>query len=297
MADSKATRTGQGGADSGLLYVVATPVGNPGDITIRALEVLGEVDLVACEDTRRTGAMLALHGLRKPLVSYFEHNEQRRIPELVRRLQDGASVALVTDAATPGITDPGFRLVRAAHQAGVHVTAVPGASALLAALSIAGLPTDRFVFEGFLPPRDGARRRALEALKSETRTMVFFEAARRLLQTLLAMADVMGREREAAVVREVTKLHEETVRATLGELREHFERKEALGEVSIVVQGAAAGGDKSPTGEGPAVTVDPLVEAGLSLKQASVVIAKLTGLSRREVYNEALKARRPDSGD
>ncbi len=283
------------GGGEGVLFVVATPIGNPGDITLRALEVLGDADLVACEDTRRTGLLLASHGIRKPLVSYFEHNEEKRIPELIERLHSGAKVALATDAGTPGISDPGFRLVRAAHEAGIRVTAVPGASALLAALSVAGIPTDRFTFEGFLPTRETARRRALEALRSETRTMVFFEAARRLAETLAAMADVLGAGREAAVVREATKIHEETVRAPLGELAGIFARREALGEVTIVVEGAPSKGAVPERAEHGAVSVDALLDAGLSLKQASAVVAKLTGRSRREVYNEALSARR--SGD
>lgn len=281
----------------GALYVVATPIGNPGDITLRALEVLGDVDLVACEDTRRTGLLLASHGIKKPLVSYFEHNEEKRIPELIERMRSGAKVALLTDAGTPAISDPGFRLVCAAHQAGLRVTAVPGASALLAALSVAGIPTDRFAFEGFLPPRESARRRTLEALRSESRTMVFFEAARRLVETLATMADVLGTGREAAVVREATKAHEETVRATLGELARIFAARQALGEVTMVVEGATAEPTAAGVGERPAVTIDVLMDAGLSLKQASAVVAKISGRSRREIYNEALKVRRGEDDE
>ncbi len=281
-------------AGEGMLYVVATPIGNPGDITPHALEVLAGADIVACEDTRRSGLLLASHGIKRPLVSYYEHNEEKRIPELIERLRAGAKIALVTDAGTPGISDPGFRLVRAAHREGVRVAAVPGASALLAALSVAGIPTDRFSFEGFLPTRESARRHALEALRSETRTMVFFEAARRLAETLAAMAAVFGDGREAAVVREATKIHEETIRATLGELAGIFARREALGEVTIVVEGAAAKAGAAEAGEHPAITIDLLMETGLSLKQASAIVAKITGRSRREVYNEALKTRRGD---
>ena len=164
----------------GILYVVAMPIGNPGDITVRALEVLREADAIACEDTRRTGAMLAAHQIRKPLISHFEHNEERRVPELIERMVAGERIALVTDAGTPAISDPGYRLVRAAHEAGIRVTAVPGASAAIAALSISGIATNRFTFEGFLPSRDSARRKALEALRTESRTMIFYEAARRL---------------------------------------------------------------------------------------------------------------------
>jgi len=275
----------------GVLYIVAMPIGNPGDITIRALEVLRDVDLIACEDTRRTAAMLAAHQIRKPLISHFEHNEERRVPELIERMRAGERVALVTDAGTPAISDPGYRLVSAAHAAGIRVTAVPGASAAIAALSISGIATNRFTFEGFLPSRDSARRKALEALRSQSRTMIFYEAARRLGETLAEMAEVFGNERSATVVREITKTYEETIRGSLAQLAERFGRDQALGEIVIIVEGAPEkdGNVSSPAGT---LTVEDLIEAGLSLKQASVLIAKLTGASRRDVYQEALKHRR-----
>jgi 16S rRNA (cytidine1402-2'-O)-methyltransferase len=280
-------------APRGVLYVVATPIGNPADITLRAIEVLREADLVACEDTRRTGLLLAAHRIRKPLLSYFEHNEERRVPELIARLCAGESVALVTDAGTPCISDPGFRLVRAAHRAGLGVTVVPGPCAAVAALSAAGIPTDRFTFEGFLPSRAAARKRAIEDLRGERRTMVFFEAGRRLRQTLSEMAALFGAEREAAVVREITKTHEETIRASLGEIVERFTLGEPLGEVTIVVEGAREGMRASGEGESAESMLDAMIEAGVGLKQASAVVAKLKGLSRREVYNQALKSHRP----
>ncbi len=199
---------------------------------------------------------------------------------------------MVTDAGTPAISDPGYRLVRAAHEAGVTVQSVPGPSAAIAALSIAGLPTDRFVFEGFLPTREGQLHKRLEALAREPRTIVFYEAARRLADTLGAMAAAFGEDREAAVVREATKVHEETVRGTLGQLADRFRNSEVLGEITIVVGGAKEEGPAS----GSAATVDSLMKEGLSLKQASSIVAKLTGRSRREVYQEAL-ARRAQSGD
>lgn len=278
---------------SGRLYVVATPIGNPGDISARAIHTLRDADLIACEDTRRTGRMLASLGIRTPTISYFEHNEERRTPEIVARLVAGAKIALVTDAGTPAISDPGFRLVRAALEAGVIVAAVPGASAAIAALSIAGLPTNRFTFEGFLPPRDSARRKALEALRAEPRTIVFYEAARRLPATLEEMAVVFGPARNAAIVREITKTHEETLRGSVAELARRFRTAPALGEVTIVVEGAPAA-LASAAADGPAVSVELLREAGLSLKQASTVIARLTGRSRREVYQDALKSRPDD---
>jgi len=275
----------------GILYVVATPIGNPDDITLRALEVLRDVDLIACEDTRRAGTMLAAHQIKRPLISHFEHNEGRRVPELIDRMRAGERVALVTDAGTPAISDPGYRLVRAAHDAGIRVTAVPGASAAIAALSISGIASNRFTFEGFLPPRDAARRNALEALSSEPRTMIFYEAARRLADTLADMAHAFGEDRAAAVVREITKTYEETIRGSLAELADRFRRTDALGEIVMIVEGAP----EKHAGASPSslnLTVDDLIEAGLSLKQATALIAKLTGASRRELYQEALKRRR-----
>jgi 16S rRNA (cytidine1402-2'-O)-methyltransferase len=280
---------------NGILYVVATPIGNPDDVTARAIRVLGDADLIACEDTRRTGRLLAAHSIRTPVVSYFEHNEERRTPELLERLKRGAKIALVTDAGTPAISDPGYRLVRAAHEAGVRVVAVPGPSAVVAALSIAGLPTDRFVFEGFLPNRTNARRAALKRMAREERTIVFFEAARRLEETLDDMAVEFGADRMAAIAREITKTFEETVRGTLGELAQTFKTREALGEVTIVVEGARKSNETAVESQGvtdPPITVDALRDVGLSLKQASAVVAKLRGLSRREVYQNAIHGRR-----
>ena len=291
-------QTGAGG----ILYVVATPIGNPADISARAIRTLEEVSLIACEDTRRTGQMLARHQIHTPTISHFEHNEERRVPELIERLKAGEKIALVTDAGTPAISDPGFRLVRAAWEAKVRVMAVPGASAAMAALSIAGIPTDRFTFEGFIPARGAARRSALEELRREPRTMVFYEAARRLADTLAEMAKAFGESRDAAVVSEITKTYEATVRGTLAELERRFRATPALGEITIIVAGAP---QKLKTGGADAgsVTVDVgealevLREAGLGLKQASAVIARLTGMGRREVYQNALKPRSDDSSD
>jgi len=282
-----------GGAvnSKGILFVVATPIGNPADLTPRALQILRDVDLIACEDTRRTGQLLSAHGIRKPMVSHYEHNEQQRVPDLIARMKEGARIALVTDAGTPAISDPGYRLVRAAHDAGIEVKAIPGPSAAIAALSIAGLPTDRFVFEGFLPTRETGMRKYLEKLAHEPRTIVFYEAARRLPDTLTAMASALGDGREAAVVREVTKTHEETVRGPLAELADRFRKTPALGEVTIVVAGAAGQGDETAI---PSITVETFLDEGIGLKQASAIVAKLTGRPRREIYQEALKKRPAD---
>ncbi len=277
-----------------MLFVVGMPIGNPRDVTARALDVLAQADLIACEDTRRTGRVLVAHSIRTPTLSFFEHNEQRRTPAIIERLRDGAKVALVTDAGTPAISDPGYRLVRAAHEAGIRVAAIPGASAAIAALSIAGLPTDRFVFEGFLPTKIVARRGALERLAHEERTMVFFEAARRLVSTLDDMAVAFGRERVAVMVREISKTYEETVRGTIAELTDRFTRQPPLGEVTLVVAGAAgdSGGESVGTFDDKR-TVEVLCEAGLGLKQAAAAVAKLTGRSSREIYQNTIRARRP----
>jgi 16S rRNA (cytidine1402-2'-O)-methyltransferase len=296
---TRANRQTEGG---GILYVVATPIGNPDDISSRAIQTLAEVNLIACEDTRRTGQLLARHQIDTPTVSHFEHNEERRVPELVGRLKAGDKIALVTDAGTPAISDPGFRLVRAALEANVRVLALPGASAVIAALSIAGIPTDRFAFEGFIPTRDAARAKALEELRREPRTMVFYEAPRRVADTLAAMATAFGESRDAAVVCEITKTYERTIRGTLGELERRFRETPALGEIVIVAAGAADE-SKSRNADAGSVTIDlrealeVLREAGLGLKQASAVIAKLTGIARREVYQDALKSRDDESSD
>ncbi|HEY6300922.1 MAG TPA: 16S rRNA (cytidine(1402)-2'-O)-methyltransferase [Candidatus Binatus sp.] len=291
------TRANKQTDGAGILYVVATPIGNPDDISARAIRTLAEVNLIACEDTRRTGQILARHQIGTPTVSHYEHNEERRVPELVTRLKAGEKIALVTDAGTPAISDPGFRLVRAALEANVRVIAVPGASAAIAALSIAGIPTDRFTFEGFVPSRDAARGKALDDLRREPRTMVFYEAARRLADTLAAMATAFGESRDAAVVCEITKTYERTIRGTLGALERAFRATPALGEIVIVVAGAAQQTDAGDAAIDVHEALEVLREAGLGLKQASAIVARLTGKGRREVYQDALKSRDDDSSD
>ncbi|HTT74575.1 MAG TPA: 16S rRNA (cytidine(1402)-2'-O)-methyltransferase [Candidatus Binataceae bacterium] len=281
----------QPGSDvrAGLLYVVATPIGNLEDLSPRAARILAEANLIACEDTRHTAHLLAAYSIRTPVLSYFEHNEDRRTPELIERLLGGATIALVSDAGTPAISDPGYRLVSAARDAGIGVLAVPGPSAAIAALSISGLPTDRFVFEGFLPQRDGPRLQHLKTLAREPRTMIFYESARRLAATLAAMAEVFGAGRQAAIVREITKAFEETLRGTLAELQARIATTEPRGEITMTVAGAPASPAVTPDSANAAVTLEILREAGLSLKHASAVIAKLTGASRREIYQQALR--------
>lgn len=218
----------------GILYVVATPIGNLEDLTLRALRVLGEVDLIAAEDTRRTRALLARFAIRTPVTSYFEHNKLRKGPEIVRRLREGKSVAMVTDAGTPGISDPGFLLVKEARTAGIAVVPVPGASALAAALSAAGIPASRFVFEGFLPARRGKRTSRLRALRDLETTVVLYESPHRFLATLEAIREVFG-EIEMVVARELTKQFEEIRTGTVAEHLAHFSRDAVKGEFTLVI--------------------------------------------------------------
>ncbi len=221
-------------------------MGTCADIAPRALEILAQVDLIACEDTRHTAQLLTAYGISRPLISYFEHNEEVRAGELTQRLLQGSTLALVTDAGTPAISDPGYRLVRAALEAGCTVRTVPGPCAMVAALSIAGIPTDRFVFEGFLPVRNGPRKARLRELRTETRTLVFYEAARRLPETLADMAAEFGAQREAAVVREATKVFEEVVRGTLSHLAARWKDAPPKGEITLVVAGAGTTTSRTP---------------------------------------------------
>ena len=224
-------------AMSGTLYVVATPIGNLEDITLRALRVLREVDLIAAEDTRRARVLLEHYHIDKPLTSLYEHNEAQKAPELVRRLATGASIALVSEAGTPLISDPGYRLIQLAIAQGIAIVPIPGACAAIAALTIAGLPTDRFVFEGFLPKRPGKRRRRLEELRSESRTMIFYESPRRICALLADMQAVWG-DRRIVLARELTKKFEEILRGRLSEVQALLAERPPLGEVTLVVEGA-----------------------------------------------------------
>jgi 16S rRNA (cytidine1402-2'-O)-methyltransferase len=273
---------------SGVLYVVATPIGNADDISARALRILREVAVVACEDTRRTRRLLAAHSIHTPTISCFEHNEARRIPALVARLKAGESVALVSDAGTPAISDPGYRLVQSAVEAGIRVTSVPGPSAVIAALAVAGLPTDRFAFEGFLPSTTGARERLLTQLVTEERTLVMYEAARRLPRLLAELIAAFGPDRRLAVVREATKTHEEIMRGSLAELARYFAARPALGEVTLVIDGSRRLDQSALMSIDHRRIVEVLREAGLSLKDACAAASKLTGVSRRELYQSAL---------
>ncbi|HEX6739573.1 MAG TPA: 16S rRNA (cytidine(1402)-2'-O)-methyltransferase [Vicinamibacteria bacterium] len=273
----------------GILYVVATPLGNLQDITLRALETLRSVSLVACEDTRHTARLLAAHGIRAPLTSYFEHNERWKGERILEALRGGRDVALVSDAGTPGISDPGYRLVRDARAEGLPVVPVPGASAAVAALSVSGLPTDRFLFVGFLPARAGGRRQALEELAARRETLVFHESPLRAAAALRDMAQAFG-DREAFLCREATKLHEEYRRGRLAELAAELEARAAVkGEIVLVVAGApeaAAAGDREEISVESAFA--ELVAQGRTRRQAAKELARRLGLPAREVYRRTL---------
>lgn len=229
-------------SEVGTLYVVATPIGNLADITLRALRVLGEVDVIAAEDTRHTRKLLTHHGISRPLVSYHAHNKQRQAPRLLAQLREGDSIALVTDAGTPGISDPGYYLLQAVLSHAVPVVPIPGPTAVIAALSVAGLPTDRFVFEGFLPPKGGRRQRRLEALRDETRTVVVYESPYRLIRLLREIGTHLGDERQVVVARELTKRFEEVQRGTASALLEAFAGRTVRGECTVMIGGRSGRG-------------------------------------------------------
>ncbi len=280
-------------APAGRLYVVATPIGNLADLSPRARDTLAACTVIAAEDTRHTGSLLKHAGVRTPLVSLHDHNEGQRAPELVGRLKSGASIAVVSDAGTPAISDPGYELVRAAAAAGIEVVTIPGPCAAVAALSIGGLPTDRFCFEGFLPSRGSARRARLTALAVEPRTLVFYESPHRVIETLEDCAAAFGAERPAVVARELTKLHETTYRGTLGELcaRGAADADVARGEIVLLVGGAPVredgGGEDGHGGDLDRVLAVLMPE--LPLKQAAGLAAKLTGARDNEAYKRALR--------
>jgi 16S rRNA (cytidine1402-2'-O)-methyltransferase len=272
------------------LYVTATPIGNARDVTLRALDVLNGVDLIAAEDTRVTAKLLAIHGIRKTLTAYNDHNAARERPKLLSRLKHGAKIALVSDAGTPLVSDPGYKLVREAIGEGIAVQAIPGASAVLTGLALAGLPSDRFLFAGFLPPRSGERRSVLEELKAIRTTLIFFEGPQRLAESLADMAAVLG-NRPVAVTRELTKLHEEVRRGLLTTLADDYANSAApKGEVTILIGPAKD--------EGPDLArIDALLDQALPfmpVRAASDLIASALGIPRRAIYDRALEKKRDD---
>jgi 16S rRNA (cytidine1402-2'-O)-methyltransferase len=269
----------------GTLFVVGTPIGNLGDLTDRARETLARVDVVAAEDTRRTGRLLEHIGISKPLVSVFEGNEPRRTAELVDRLHGGADVALVTDAGMPSVSDPGYRLVRACIDAGVPVTTVPGPSAVVAALVVSGLPTDRFTFEGFAPRGAGERRTRLAELRDDPRTIVLFESPGRVTTLLRDSLEALG-DRRVAVARELTKLHEEVVRGRLSEVLDRLSHSPPRGEIVVVLEGAT--GDAGADLDGAVAEARSLVAKGARKREAASQAARRFGAAANEVYRALL---------
>jgi len=273
----------------GRLYIVATPIGNLGDVSQRAISTLQSVDLVAAEDTRHSMKLLQHLAINTPCVAFHEHNERDKTAQLISKLQAGKSIALISDAGTPLLSDPGYHLVKAAHAEGIPVVPVPGASALLAALVAAGLPTDRFVFEGFLPSKKLARSKYLAGLQHETGTLVFYEAPHRILATLQDMVDIFGSEREAVLARELTKTYETVHRARLGELLEWVggDANQQRGEIVLVVAGAPPRLDEALSPE--VMNILSILLAHLPLKQATAIAAELTGQKKNRLYEAALK--------
>lgn len=277
--------------------MVATPIGNLEDITLRALRILREADLIACEDTRHTRKLLAHYQITTPTSSYHEHNEQQRTGWLVERLESGTDIALVSDAGTPSISDPGYRLVRAALERGVRVSPIPGACAIISALSISGRPTDSFAFLGFLPGRRVARRNRLQSLRSESRTLLFFESPLRLASTLSDIDEILD-SREVTVAREMTKVHEQLVTGTAAELASLFRSRRPRGETVVVVE------KSSPEAAAEAVSdreldlrFEGLLEQGLSRKDAIKQLAKQLASPKRELYLRLLREKEPVDGE
>lgn len=288
----------QGEARRGCLYLVATPIGNLEDITLRALRILKEADQIACEDTRHTQKLLNHYNIAKPLVSYHEHNELTRAPELVVAMEQGAQVALVSDAGMPLVSDPGYRLVTLSLRHHLPVIPVPGPSALLAALSASGLPNEEFLFAGFLPARSGERRRALERLRIEDRTVILYEAPHRIEETLADARQVLG-DRPACLAREVTKVHEEFRRGSLADLAASVAEKPARGEITLLI-GPHSKEERSAqrdTSQSLTDRVDELIrQAKLDRKEALKLAAKERGLTRRAAYQELhLDLRKPEA--
>jgi 16S rRNA (cytidine1402-2'-O)-methyltransferase len=277
----------------GTLYIVATPIGNLEDITLRAIRVLKEADLIAAEDTRHTRHLLDRYEIDRPLTSYHDHNKEEKAPVLLARLLEGKNIALVSDAGTPGISDPGYFLINLAIDQDVPVVPIPGATAAVAALSISGMPTDSFVFEGFLPSKQTARIKRLQQLSHEERTMIFYEAPHKIIRTVEDMLQVFG-DRRAVVTRELTKIHEETIRGTLTLILKRLSEGIIKGEFTIILHGATA--------ESQNQDIDPaeylknlILHRGMSKKEAITAAAEQLGIPKKEVYKHSLKL--PPSGN
>ncbi len=275
--------------DQGTLYVVATPIGNLADISRRAVDILGHVDRIAAEDTRRSGRLLQYYAITTPMLALHEHNERELAPRLVEQLQQGESLALISDAGTPLISDPGYNLVRLAREAGIAVVPVPGASALICALSASGMPTDRFVFEGFLPAKKASRRARLESLRGETRTLIFYEASHRLLECLQDMQVIFGVDRHVMLARELTKqfetLHGDSLRQLVHWVQD--DPNQQKGEMVLLVQGEVGAEGHEIDAEAERILLALLDE--LPIKTAAKLAARITGLNKRALYDRGLQ--------
>jgi 16S rRNA (cytidine1402-2'-O)-methyltransferase len=278
---------------AGVLYIVATPIGNLEDITLRALRVLKEVDLIAAEDTRHTRNLLSHYDIQTPLTSYHEHNERTKAQPLVKRLVSGENIALVSDAGTPAISDPGYRLVVDAVHAGIQVIPLPGASALAATLSAAGLPTDCFAFEGFLPAKKQERIARLQELKNDPRTLVFYEAPHRLKESLQDMQQIFG-ERQIVIGRELSKVHEEFLRGTVSDVIARLADREVKGEVTIVVHGCTD--ECQVSEENIGTEIHRLIDEGMGIKDISELLGERYRISKRQIYQLALKLKSEKDG-
>ncbi len=276
--------------NSGTLYIVSTPIGNLADISQRAIDTLSSVDVIAAEDTRRTGLLLSHYGINKKQIALHDHNEEKKVPQVLESISNGQNIALVSDAGTPLINDPGFDLVRAALDANMNVVPVPGPCSPIVALSVSGLPTDRFIYEGFLPAKQGARVKHLEALVKEARTILFLESSHRIVASLKDMLTVFGEQRTAVVARELTKTFETIKKATLANLVEWIESdtNQTKGEFVVVLDGnKAAAADKSEIDTENLLKI--LLDEGIGVKQTSNIAAKLTGKKKKELYTMALE--------
>ena len=271
----------------GILYIVATPIGNLEDMTFRAIRILQEVDLIAAEDTRHTGKLLHHFQIKTPQISYHEHNRHQRLPELIDKLLLGKTIALVTDAGMPGISDPGYELVKACADANIPIIPIPGACACIVALSGSGLPTDRFIFEGFLAAKGKGRRQSLEVLQNESRTIILYESPHRLRQTLADLGNYLGIDREIVLARELTKLYEEFWRGKIGDAIAHYTHREPQGEFTIVIAGVST---IAPilSEEAIKAQLQELINQGVTKSQASRELAEKTSLPRRQIYQIAL---------
>jgi 16S rRNA (cytidine1402-2'-O)-methyltransferase len=291
--DSSMTVATTSAESSGCLYLVGTPIGNLEDITLRALRILKEVDLIACEDTRHTQKLLNHFDIAKTLVSYHEHNEMTRSPELLIKLEDGAKIALVSDAGMPLVSDPGYRLVTLCVRHKIRVVPIPGPSAMLAALAGSGVPSEEFLFVGFLPARSGERRRMLERLRIEERTIIFYEAPHRIAESIADAREILG-DRPACIAREVTKLHEEFLRGKLSHLEESLTERPARGEITLVVGPAEASAvsGQVDTSQSLSDRVEELIrQAKLDRKEALKLAAKERGISRRAAYDQLVESK------